>query len=176
MILSPEMFQLQEEAPESRLYAIPDGHPGIAVTLQRMVALTREYRRNIIIRNTAEKIIERVPAKNWYLEIQAVQEWVKANIRYTQDVADIEMLKTPVALLESPFGDCDDMTLLTGTLLQSIGHPVRYVAVSTVDPLNYEHVYLETKVGMRWIGVETTEDVPLGWTPQPQLLRMVRNV
>lgn len=165
---------------ESRLYAIPDGHAGIAVTLDRMVELTKEYRVNIIIRRLAEQIISPVPAKSWYNEIQAIQQWVRRHIRYTEDVADVEMLKTPVALLETPFGDCDDMSLLAGTLLSSIGKAVRYVAVSTNDPYNYEHVYVEVKIGprndARWIGVETTEDVPLGWTPQPQRLRMVRHV
>lgn len=155
---------------------MPDGFAGIAFTLNRMVALTKEYRVNLTIRRLAESIVQLIPGKSYTEEAMAVQDWVRGNIRYTQDVWDVETLKTPLALIVDRFGDCDDMTLLAGTLLQTLGHPVRYVAVGCSDPNAYEHVYLETRIGTRWTGMELTENVPLGWCPQPQLIRMVRNV
>lgn len=175
-ILTREQLPEQEpEKPIDVLYTIPDGRDGIAVTLDMMVALTREYRRNLMMRKLAQEIVMPVPAKSWYGEAAAIQEWVRDNIRYTQDVYDVETLQTPIVTYMSHQGDCDDMSVLAGTLLQAIGHPVRYIAVATVEVGDYNHVYAETKIGSNWIGVETTESVALGWKP-PSLSQMVRHV
>lgn len=166
---------MQEERPNNTLGFIPDGAPGIAATLDKMVAWTREYRTDLTLRKLAEQIISALPSKNYTAEVQAVQNWVRENIRYTQDVADVETLKSPLYLLFNRFGDCDDMSLLAGTLLSTLGHAVRYVAVGQY-PGEFDHVYVETRIGPRWVGVETTEPVGIGWTPEPQGARMVRHV
>lgn len=166
----------QAESPPDYLIPVREGVGGIADTLATMVAWTKQFRQNLTIRNLAEQIIAAVPAKNYWSEVEAIQNWVRDNIRYTQDVYNVETMKTPLALLESRMGDCDDMATLTGSLLQSVGHPVRYVAVGQGGAEDYSHVYLETKIGARWVGVETTEPMPLGWVPEQQYPRMVRNV
>lgn len=140
-----------------------------------MVRLTREYRTSLLLRNLAEQIVAAVPGKSYFGEAAAVQNWVRNNIRYTGDIAEVETLKTPEELFISRFGDCDDMSLFAGTLLQTLGHPVRYVAVGG-DPGIYEHVFPETKIGSRWVAVETTENVALGWVPPELIQRMVRHV
>ena len=175
-LLSRDQLVQVQENPTSELRAIPDGAAGIAATLDAMVALTREYRTDLGLRGLAESIVTAVPGKSYYGEASAIQNWVRENIRYTGDIADVETLKTPVILVASRYGDCDDMSLLAGTLLQAIGHPVRYVAVGTGEPNVYEHVFPETKIGNRWVTVETTEDVPLGWMPNDIVARMVRHV
>lgn len=175
-LLTRENLPLPPQAPQSRLEGIPEGAAGIRATLDAMVRLTRQYRTNLTVRRLAEQIIAGIPPKQYWLEVEAVLEWVRHSIRYTQDVYDVEMLRDPESLINEPFGDCDDMALLAGTLLVSLGHPVRYVAVATNDMGEYNHVYVETKVADKWIGIETTENVPLGWIPTPQLSRMVRHV
>jgi transglutaminase-like putative cysteine protease len=175
-LLTREMLPPAEpEKPVTTLRFIPDGNAGIGATLDAMVNLTRQFRTELAIRRLGEQIVAAVPGKSWHGEADAVQNWVRNNIRYTMDVADVETLKTPLALLYDRFGDCDDMALLAGTLLNSIGHPVRYVATSS-NGVDYDHVYTETKIGARWVGVETTEDVALGWKPQSTMLPMMRHV
>lgn len=173
--------QQLQEAPEfdgetSLLREIPEGAAGIRVTLDEMVRLTRNYRTDPAIRQLAESILSAIPARNYWAEVQGVRDWVANNIRYTMDIDGVETIKTPLELLRARFGDCDDMSLLAGVLLQSIGHPVRYVATGPDSPDNFEHVYVETKIGPRWVSVETTEDVSLGWQPPDHLARMVRHV
>lgn len=175
-LLTREMVDPAEpEKARSTLRLIPDGAAGIGATLDTMVGFTREYRVNPAIRRLAEQIVAAVPGKSWYGEAEAIQNWVRNNIRYTMDVADVEMLKTPLVLVMERFGDCDDMATLAGTLLSSIGHPVRYVAVGS-NGADYDHVYLETKIGSKWVGIETTENVALGWKPSSTILPMIRHV
>lgn len=163
--------------PNTALLSIPDGAAGIRATLNLMARFTRQYRTDLTLRRLAESIVMPIPGKSWYAEIEAIQNWVRNNIRYTKDIYDVETLKTPLLLIQNRFGDCDDMSVLTGTLLNTLGHPVRYIAIGTEHPGEFTHVYPETKVNMnRWVSVETTEDVPVGWIPAPITAYMVSNV
>lgn len=157
------------------LSGLPDSVDGVRVTLSLMVRLAREYRANAHIRQLAESIVSNVPEKNFTAEAEAITEWVKRNIRYTLDPVDIEMVKAPDIVLSSGQGDCDDKSLLLASLLESAGHPARFVALAFA-PDAFEHVYVETKVGPIWVGAETTEDVPFGWSPPGVVSRMVRNI
>lgn len=158
------------------LRAIPNGAGGIAATLNQMVVWTKEYSTDQQILALASRIIAPVPAKSWYDEGAAVQDWVMSNVRYTSDPVDTELLQTPPVTVSRGQGDCDDQALLVGALLYSIGHPVRYRAVAIDGPGLYEHVLAETQIGTRWYGVETTENEPFGWIPPSSYPPMIRNV
>lgn len=179
LLYSPQQAETvaDRESPTSTLYGIPDGAGGIRATLDMMVLFTRQYRSDITLRTLAETIIGGIPGKDYIGEIQSVQDWVRDNIRYTKDIYDTETLKTPLYLIQHPFGDCDDMALLAGTLLNALGHKVRYVAVGTDAPGEFNHVFPETVINNgRWISVETTESVPLGWRPETITAQMIGNV
>lgn len=161
----------------NRLAAVPDGEAGVRATLSAMVRLTKIYRTTTTVRDQAEQIIAGVMQKDYWGEVAAVHAWVRDAVRYTQDVRDVETLKTPIETLRSMAGDCDDKSLLAGTLLEAIGFRVRYVAVGFEAPGEYEHVYLEVLIGAHWVSVETTEQVALGWAPRGTLqARMVVHV
>jgi transglutaminase-like putative cysteine protease len=175
------MAVLQPHPPRSEpqhgtLGYIPDGPAGTRATLDIMVKLAREYKTNLEVRNQAEAIIAGVREKDYWGEAGAIQQWVRDNIRFTQDINGVETIKTPLELLYSGQGDCDDKSLLAATLLESVGHPAMFVAVGTQPGGEFDHVYVETKIGDNWIGVETTENVPLGWKPENVASRMVRHI
>jgi transglutaminase-like putative cysteine protease len=71
-------------------------------------------------------------------------------------------------------GDCDDKSVLLAALLESIGHPTRFVAIG-FQPDDFEHVFVETKIADRWISLETTEPVEIGWMPQHIRARLTVN-
>lgn len=148
------------------LAEIPDGSAGVRATLKVMRDIARDSRTNYAIRKLAEQIITdaNVPAKDWAGEARAVHSWVQNNIRYTYDINGVEQIQTPDKLLETRMGDCDDMSLLTASLLESLGHPTRFVAVGFA-PGDLSHVFTQTKIGPRWFTSDTTEPKPFGWTP-----------
>ena len=158
------------------LVALPSGAAGVRATLNALVRLTKIYRSTVPVRDLAERIIAAVGEKDYTSEVVAVQTWVRDSVRYTRDVFDVETLKTPLETIRSLQGDCDDKALLAGTLLQSIGFKVRYVAVGYGEPDAYDHVYVETMLGNHWIAVETTENVSLGWAPPNPHAKMIGNV
>jgi len=141
-----------------------------------MRQLVRRYKKSLEIRQLAFAIIDRVRGhKNFADQVRAVHAWVQDNIQFVKDIRDIETLATPVKTLEFRKGDCDDQAVLLASLLESIGHPTRFVAIK-VNPFGpYVHVYTETRIGRGWIPLETTEKWPAGKGPPKFSQRMVVN-
>lgn len=122
-----------------------------------MKRLIREYKSNPAIYGLARHIVSACPEKNWAAEVNAVFFFVRDQIRYTLDPLNLEGLQAPTETLKLKSGDCDDKVMLMGALLQSIGHPVRMVAVQVDGADYYSHVFLQSKIGERWVSYETTE-------------------
>jgi len=135
-----------------------------------MSGLVKEYKKALPIRTLALQLVKRNGQKDWLGEVRKIQEFVRDRIRYVKDIRGVETLQTPVKTLEFGQGDCDDKSTLVAALLESIGHPTRFVAVGFSG--QFAHVLVETKIGNKWIAVETTEPVGLGWFPPGVTMRM----
>lgn len=157
------------------LAALPDGVEGIKVTLDLMVKLAQKSKQDFNIRNQALRLVENLPSKDFLSEVSAIHAFVRDSIRYVKDIRGVETLATPIQTLRMMQGDCDDKALLASALLEAIGHPTRFVAVGS-SPDEFDHVLIETRVANKWIPVETTEPVPVGWYPPGVTQRLVRHV
>ena len=93
-----------------------------------------------------------------------------------RDVADVETVQAPDKTLIDGNGDCDDQAVLLGSLMQSIGIPVRFVAVGFHDRGPFSHVYLECKLGAYWQPCETIERWKMGKRPPGVRRHMVLKV
>lgn len=144
-----------------------------------MRRFVRVFRVHPKIVELARSIVAAIPQKNYAAEAEALRAWVAQNIRYTQDVYDVETLQSPLVTLEMRQGDCDDQSTLLAALLNAVGHEARFVAVGMGAPDEFEHVIVETKIGERWLPAETTEPVTLGeypWQPDEVRTRMNWNI
>jgi len=157
------------------LQALPDGVAGVKQTLALMVKLARAGKDTWPVRQLAEQIIGNVKQKAYLDEVKAVHEYVRDHIRYTRDIRGTETVATPEQTISRRLGDCDDKSLLVAALLEAIGHPTRFVAVGR-EPMDFCHVLVETRIGQKWISVETTENVPVGWYPAGMPYRLVYHV
>lgn len=158
------------------LQELPSGSAGTRATLRHMSRLVRTFKKDIRIRDTALSIIQSVPGhKNWVGQIKAVHAWVRDNVQYVRDINGVETLATPVQTLEYMQGDCDDQATLVASLLETIGHPTRFVAIGASMFGAYTHVYTETKIGQKWIPLETTEKFPPG-KPMRFAKRLIENI
>lgn len=136
-----------------------------------MRLLIRKAKVNPDIRSLAAEIVRSVTPKDFVAEIEAVYRYVIENCRYTRDVNDVETLQPADYTARQGYGDCDDISVYIASLLESIGHPTRNVAVG-FKFREYNHVYIETKVGMKWIAVDASETRGVGWAPPHPIMRM----
>lgn len=165
---------IQTETPSRTLHSIPSGTDGVRVTLNVMRRLILRGAVSEIVRAVAEELIAHLPQKDYLSEVGALFAYVQHHIRYLRDVYRVETLHSADQVLRHGQGDCDDKTILLGSLLQSIGVPVRLVAVGQM-PGHYRHVYLEAFVGS-WIAMDATEPQPMGWSPPGMRARMTLSV
>lgn len=147
---------------QTQLLQISDGIDGTKQTLKLMRAIVRDAKKSPAVRNAALALLHDVLQKDYLTEIKRVHVFVQNNIRYVRDINDVETLQTPDKTLELGQGDCDDKSMLAAAMLESIGHPTRFIAVGRGKG-EFEHVYVETLYGSMWIPLECTEPVPLGW-------------
>jgi hypothetical protein len=148
------------------IMGIPSGREGVRTTLRLMRQLTRDGKKNPAVRAMAVQLTRTLPQKDFLSEIKKLYEFVRDRIRYVRDTRQVETLHTPEIVLQTGQGDCDDKSVLLASLLESIGHPTRFVAVAK-EPGKFCHVFLQTRpIGTKkWISLETTEPVLMGWGP-----------
>lgn len=158
---------------------IPKGYAGTRKTVELIADLVREGAKDFCVRQTAIEILMRhgVRPKDYLGEIDTLFEWVKRNVRYTRDIHRVELLHTARRMLELRAGDCDDMTILLGAMLMSIGHPVRLVLAGfrPQQPHLYSHIYPEVRLKERWLPIDATVSRPIGWAP-PALWKRVCHI
>lgn len=145
---------------------IPEGRAGVRATLKIMAEMIRAARHDHRIREKTLRLIRHLPQKDWVGEIEAVFRYVQRRIRYVNDPLGMETVAEPWKTIELGQGDCDDKVVLAAAMLQSIGHPVRLVAVG-FDGGPISHVYLETQVAVQWVPLELTDcSMELGEPPE----------
>jgi transglutaminase-like putative cysteine protease len=147
------------------LYSISDGAEGVKQTLYLMRSIANKYKTDLELRNAAAQIVGGNFQKDFAGEVTSLHEFVRDRIRYLKDIDDVETVQTPDKTMQLGYGDCDDKATLLATLLKSIGHPARFVAIGVGKPGEYSHVFVDTFIKDRWIPLETTEPVPAGWAP-----------
>ena len=174
-IIQAPTFQSSNVA-TATLGLLSPGAAGVRETLAMMVNIVKQYRKNPEIRALAETIIEDAPQKDAVAEVRAIFDWVNNNVRYTQDVRDVETLKTPDGTIMSGHGDCDDQATLLATLVETVGYAARFVAIGMAEPNSFEHVYAEVKLGTTWVALDTTEPNPMGWKPKNPAAIMIRHI
>lgn len=156
---------------------IAQGWRGTQQTVAHVQALIRSGAKDFYVRQKAIDILleKRVRPKDYLGEIQALFQWVQQHIRYTKDTVHVEVLHSARRMLELRAGDCDDMTILLGAMLEAIGHPVRLV-LSGPNPLKpdlFTHIYLEVFHKGRWIPLDATMPYPMGWAPSTVVKKIV---
>lgn len=133
-----------------------------------MALLARAGLRDQRIRNTAVAVTTQgflngsgLQQKDYEGEAQRLHKLVRDQIRYVQDTDGVELLHEPATILQVGAGDCDDKAILLASLLGSIGHRTRFVAVA-FRPEEYSHVWVQDYLNGRWVDLETTEPLPFG--------------
>lgn len=108
----------------------------------------------------------KIPERDWRGELAGAFEYVRGKVRYTRDIHDVELFQKAERTLELGIGDCDDMTILLGSILGNVGYPLLIRVISTGGP-TFHHVYLVAGIPPHnpndWIPLDASQDEGPGW-------------
>ena len=137
--------------------------------------LVRSGIRSPITRAEATWLVSTCPDRDDGCEVAKVFWYVKANVRYTQDIIGIDTYQAAHRTLQYAGGDCDDHTVLLCSMLSAIGFQTGFRVISTTGQ-SWEHIYalvgLPKKAPTAVLPLDTT--VPSsrpGWEPSPAQVR-----
>ena len=166
----------------AELYTLPEGAAGTRATLRLMSRLVKAARIEPTIRSTASDLVMGNLPGDYRGEAESCFLFVRDSIRYLQDTADMQVVNNPLVTLSQRSGNCVQKSVLLSSLLESIGHPCRFVALGYSKPGDFEHVFTETRIGQQWVAADPTMSVSLGWAPEPPdvpdpiICRMVEHI
>lgn len=149
------------------LKEIRDGEAGTEDTVREMAMLVDEAKKKLGIRNLASDIVYHIPERDYWAEVSEILYWVQTNIRFVNDINNVEFIQAPEYVVYSGSGDCDDMSTLTAALLESIGYQTAFVTIKAdkSNKTQYSHVYLVVFINDEMIPLDPSQNKPLGWEP-----------
>lgn len=107
-----------------------------------------------------------VEERDWNAEIAGAYNYVRANVRYTRDIHDVELFQKADRTLDLKMGDCDDIAILLGSILGNIGYPI-IIRVIATNGQSFHHVYLMAGVPphdpTKYIPLDASQDQAPGW-------------
>ena len=119
------------------------------------------------IRSIAASLIKNIPPRQWQKSAEALFFWVRKNVRYTLDPLDVEWLQSAERSVETGIGDCDDQTIVLGSLLLSIGLPIRLRVIGMKGSRQFQHIYILVGIPphnpRNWIPLDPSRPENPGW-------------
>jgi hypothetical protein len=133
------------------------GIAGNLQTLQAMKKIAKQRAGHPMVRKLALNILNyyNIDSHQYGEEARAIGTYVQQKVRYVKDPTGIEQLHDPVTMIDQiqrgiARGDCDDMALLTASLLYAIGHTPKFRCVRYKSKFGpYNHIYVVDYVNVK---------------------------
>ena len=159
---------------KSTKHYIAQGDPGVEKTLWHMRRLVKKSAEDPTVILWAQGVVRSLPERDPDAASQAFLDWTRANIRYTEDPLEVELVKEPGVLLREwqstgrGTADCDDQVTLIAAGLNAVGIETEFLVIAA-DPSSsdYSHVPLQYASPQRgWVTMDPiVRGTGLGWFP-----------
>lgn len=118
-------------------------------TLGLMRDLVAKWSKHPLFVQSARKIAAAAGARNRAQEAAAIHGWIRGNVAYRKDPVGTQWIQDPFeTAFKSKSGNCANMAVLAGTMLQALGHPCRMMGVWWEDRTFPSHaVCMDDEVG-----------------------------
>lgn len=144
---------------------------GTRQTIDEMRRLVLAAQTEWPLRRIVERVCRWIRPKDYLSELAALYHFVCWRIRYQRDPVTVELVKTPLATLETGVGDCDDIATLLAALVLLCGSQARFVTVGFRPSGPFTHVFTEglDPKSRRWVMLD-----PVAGRHTTQMLRRVQ--
>ena len=151
------------DSPEAYKVKLRDTAQTVAIIQQ----FIKEGSEDIELRKLVADIISPCKSKDFLCYLKRIVSYIRRNVKYVYDPPRLETVQSAKRTLILGMGDCDDHTVLAGTLLRIAGFPIKIVLGDINYDGKYEHVFIKAKMGNRWLVVDTTAKNPFKPKPYP---------
>ena len=140
-------------------------------TLALMQSLIEKWSKHPFFVQLARQIAGLAQAKTPEDESFAIWAWIRSHVDYRRDPIGTQWVQDPYeTAIDSRAGNCANMAVLAGTLLQALGHPARALAVHWTDRTDWTHaVAMDDLVGRVVDAVSPTFD----WPPAGKIVKFL---
>lgn len=156
-------------------HVISNGVKGTAQTIEIMQKMVASYKRNDTIRELVGRILNPkdgsrpCQSKDYYCYAKKLYEWVRDNILYAYDPANVEYIESPERVLKNGIGDCDSQDMLLASMFEQVGLNAQFVTIMA-DPTRtdeFTHVYLRVQIPkLGWVVADPIMPQKwFGWEP-----------
>ena len=115
-------------------------------TLRLMQELIDAWSKHPAFVQLARQVAKLAKAHNPTDEAWAVWAWVRSNVAYRSDPVGTQWVQDPwETAVKSQAGNCANMAVVAGTMLQALGHPVTATAVQWSDRETFTHAVVVDK-------------------------------
>lgn len=112
-------------------------------TLRLMRSLVDDWSKTAFMVEAARAIVEHAGAKSFQDEARAIWQWIRRGVAYRLDPVDTQWIQDPFeTMAKTKAGNCANMAVLAGTLLQALGHPVSIQAVQWEGFDDFSHAVI----------------------------------
>lgn len=110
--------------------------------------------------------------KDYPAEIKALFKAVKDPkspyaVRYTRDHVTVDQFTSAERTLDLHAEDCDGLTIMLGSLLRSVGYPLKLRVIQAKPATSWSHIYLLAGIPPmhpdKWISLDLSVAQPPGW-------------
>jgi len=145
---------------------------------QALWGVTIFYTGNPILVDWATKVIRAadVPERDNPALVRAIQRYAQDNIKYFRESP--ERFASPLRTIKWGIGDCDDKSILIGSVLRSFKLPIRmkfirftYFSPSEKIKKTVQHVYPQVKLDNKWYSLESVHKWPIGMDAEKLLTK-----
>ncbi len=119
------------------------------------------------VRQIAAGVLRSIPPRQWKKSAIALFGWTRDNVRYTLDPHNVELFQSTERSIAEGIGDCDDQAIVLGSLLQTVGIPVRLRVIGLKGSTQYSHIYvlagLPPNNPSEWFPLDASRPEKAGW-------------
>ena len=126
--------------------------PSTIETANEMVRLARRAHGDWSVRQLATRIVSGISEKDYRSEALAIYNFCRQFMRYTRDPRKHELVRDPEAMVReiNAYGkaaiDCDDCSVLIGSLCAAVGVPIRFTTIGFDPRRSHFHIFCEAQV------------------------------
>ena len=150
-------------------------YPGMKAVVSIIKKVIETYRAKQFVRDKAQQLTKNIARnkrtghpdmRNFDAITETIYDYVVDKTIYTRDPNGIERLQMPDTTMLLGSGDCDDMVILSGALLESVGVPTR-IKLLGEQQNTFTHILLEYKSNGVWKSFDPTLALYIGYKIPP---------